>query len=107
MFSEDLTKAKELFIEFSGKEDNNVEFIDFDKRPVQKLVGIIGVKAAQEHIEKILTARGVKLDCLGLKGYEEIRKDIIVELKKNSNLSIRQIALVLKINRGMVQRIKA
>ena len=109
MFSGDEKKAVENFIKFSNEKDINLKFIDIvdvDKSDNKKNVKIKGEQAAEEFIKEYLKLKGLKIGCIGLKGYEKITKELIVVLKRDSSLSIRQIAKALKISRGKVQRVK-
>lgn len=108
MFSEDITEGKKQFLEFSRKnETDNINLIDVTENLIKKDKEIKSEAAAREYVERFLKMKGVKQDCLGLKGYEDIRRELILELREKSNLSIRQIAFILGIGRGMVQRVKA
>jgi len=105
LFSENLQKARKQFIDFTSQK-SDLEFIDITKENEKESPTITGEMQAREYIEKVLKKKGLEPGCLRQKGYEDIRNKLILDLRKNSNLSVRQIALVLGINRGMVQRVK-
>jgi REP element-mobilizing transposase RayT/DNA-binding transcriptional regulator YiaG len=105
MFSNDLMKARQQFIDFS-KKTTSATFTDIPEDIRNEEYKIKGTQEATKYIAKYLKSKDLTLDCIGLKGYEDARHELIVELRTNSNLSIREIASLLKINRGMVQRAK-
>lgn len=47
---------------------------------------IRGETAAKQYTEKIMNHNGIKLDSLRQKGFEDIRNQIILELRQNSDL---------------------
>jgi len=49
----------------------------------------------------------MELEALKASENANLRNELISELRKRSNLSIRQIAGMLDVNRGVVQRIRA
>ena len=53
----------------------------------------------------ILTEKGISKSQINEKNHIQIRKELVCGLRDKSNLSIRQIADILGINRGVVQRI--
>ena len=108
IFSNDRKKAKKAFIEFSRHEDSNV-FIDVkakaarDKRYCKE-----GLKLSRhetkEYIDAFLKEKGIKRENLKFKVSCEIRRELIHFIKLNTALSIREIAELLDINRGMVEK---
>ncbi|NLD48980.1 MAG: transposase [Clostridiaceae bacterium] len=105
MFAKERKRAIKLFKEFSGLEGNE-DFMDVGIDGEKDNREIKGVMASRKVVDEILTSRGLKLEHLRLKQYNEIRNEIISLLKRKSDLSIRQIAELLEINRGVIQRIK-
>ncbi len=105
MFAKNRKRAIKLFKEFSGLEGRE-DFIDVEIGGEKENREIKGVMASRKVVDEILTSRGLKLEHLRLKPYNETRNEIITLLKRKSDLSIRQIAELLEINRGTVQRIK-
>ena len=81
-------------------------FLDISEDINSKNVKFKGEQEALQYVDEFLKSKELNLGHLGMKGYENIRNELIAELRKYSNLSIRQIASVLNINRGMVQRVK-
>lgn len=107
MFSVDLNKGKKLFLEFSREiESDNIDFVDVIEEETKKNKEINSEAAAREFVVRFLNMKGVKCEQLGLKGYEGIRHELILELRERSNLSIRQIASILGIGRGIIQRVQ-
>ncbi|MDR3601659.1 MAG: hypothetical protein P4L49_14460 [Desulfosporosinus sp.] len=102
LFSHDPILAQKCFVEFS-KEAKAMEFIDIEEPETKKVSLIRDEIAAKQYTEEILNHNGIKLDSLRLNGFEEIRNQIILELRQKSDLSVREIASLLMINRGMVQ----
>ncbi len=105
MFAKDRKMAIKLFKEFSGLEGRE-DFMDVEIDSEKENREIKGVMASREVVDEILKSRGLKLEHLRLKPYNETRNEIISLLRRKSDLSIRQIAELLEINRGTVQRIK-
>lgn len=105
IFAKERKKAIKLFKEFSGLEGDE-EFIDVGFGDEKANREIKGVMASRKAVDEILTSRGLKLEHLKLKPNSEARNEIIALLKRKSDLSIRQIAELLDINRGIIQRIK-
>lgn len=60
---------------------------------------------AQYLMQKYLYAKGIECEDLKDRNYCEIRNKMVLKLKENTNLSIRKIAEVLELNRGIVYRI--
>lgn len=104
MFSMDTVKAQKLFIEFSKRSDSE-QFIDVGEDNSKEEKIIKGEPASKQYVEDFLKQKGLMLDCISLRGYEDIRYEIILNLRQKSDLSVRQIAYILGVNRGMVQRV--
>jgi len=60
----------------------------------------------QKYIKRYIKEKNLKLEDISKRRNLHIRNDLILSLKRKSNLSIREIAEILGINRGMVSRIK-
>jgi len=101
MFSKDEAKAKELFKKYST-EKNEYIFIEYEDKNESKAIS--GEKEANEYIGRYLKEN--EIDIYELKGNKKALNELIINLKRESNLSIRTIADMLMINRGMVQRVK-
>ena len=105
MFAKNQKMAVKLLKEFSGLEGRE-DVIDVGMDGKKENRVIKGVMASRKVVDEILKSRGLKLEHLRLKPYNETRNEIISLLRRKSDLSIRQIAELLEINRGTVQRIK-
>ncbi|SKC40454.1 REP-associated tyrosine transposase [Maledivibacter halophilus] len=104
MFSKNKREAVKLFIEYSLQENEDV-FIDERKKEKKKKI-ILTEKAARDFIDKFLNKNNLKLDEIRNKENKKLRNELILELRKKSNLSIRNISSLLKISRGVVQNVK-
>ncbi|NLZ92724.1 MAG: transposase [Firmicutes bacterium] len=106
MFSENISEAKKLFLNFSKQqEEKNLKIIDIDENEMRSK-DIIGEAAAKSFVDKYLQMKGIQYDCLRENRYKSIRNELISELRKKSNLSIRQIASLFGVSRGVVSRIR-
>jgi len=105
MFSHKKEKAVKTFLEYSGQ-DEAQSFIDNqDDGEIDKKCRI-SRKEALQYIEIYLRKQGIKVENLKFKAWRDNRLELITYLRENSTLSIREIADMLKVNRGIVQRIK-
>ncbi len=105
MFSEDIEKGKKLFKVFSKEnEADNFDFVDVAENEIKNDKEIKGEAAARKFIDHFLKTKNLKIEDLLWKDYEDIRNELIVELRERSNLSIRQLASILGIGRGIIQR---
>jgi REP element-mobilizing transposase RayT len=103
MLSGDRGKAIKLFVEYSNQENRDafLEVVEAeDNKALKSTVEVM--KYVQEFLEK----KNIGIMRLNDKENLGIRNELIYELKCKSNLSIRQIAEHLKVNRGVVQRVK-
>jgi len=57
-------------------------------------------------LQKFALDNGIREGLAGIKLHKQLRKKAILELRRRSNLSIRAIADVLKVDRGVVARVK-
>ena len=105
IFAKNHQRAIELFKEFS-RQDSIESFIEIKEEDNKVEKEIKGVLASSKKVEEILKIKGIKLECLGMKPFKVLRNEIIMIIKDKTDLSIRQIAEMLKINRGIVERIK-
>ncbi len=100
MFSENVEKSVLLFEKFSVK-DSDMEFIEYDERD-----------AEERQLEKEEEAKEIISDFLRSKNIADysyimkkgIRDELITVLRNKCGLSIRSIAKVLEVNRGVVQK---
>ncbi len=101
MFSENAERAVSLFEEFSVK-DSDIEFIEHDGRDAEERQ-LEKAEEAKEIISDFLRSRNITNNNYIKK--KEIRDELIMVLRNICGLSIRSIANVLDINRGVVQKI--
>ncbi len=105
VFSGDIKKGQRLFLEFSREsEADNFDFVDVAEDGTKKDKEIKSEAAARTFADHFLKTKDLKYEDLKWKDYEGIRNELIVELRERSNLSIRQIASILGIGRGIIQR---
>ncbi len=105
IFSEDSKKAQDLFVQYSQEDIADV-LMDVVEIESDNEKTIKGENEASKYIEDFLKKRDMKLENLRLRVFRDVREELIDELKQNSDLSVRQIADLLMVNRGMVQRVK-
>ena len=101
IFSEDKKLALQKFIKFS-EQIATEKFIDLEEIYYTKMCD----SEAYKYINNYLCTFGFGIMNLTSQKKNEVREQIIRELKMNRELSIRQIAKVLGINKGMVERAK-
>ncbi|BBB90071.1 MAG TPA: transposase [Methylomusa anaerophila] len=104
LFADDIESAIRLFEEYSNTQSDE-QFIDLAKeeiaaKPIQT------EKQARELTASYLVQNNIGLNDLKARENENLRRDLISKLKRESSLSIRQIANLLGINRNIVQRTK-
>jgi REP element-mobilizing transposase RayT/DNA-binding transcriptional regulator YiaG len=104
MFSDDIEKSTKLFIDYSKIQDDG-KFIDLQEENVEEKA-IQTENQAKELIMHFLVKHNINSSDLKNRQKEDLRRDIINTLKQKSNLSIRQIAKLLDVDRNMVQRTK-
>lgn len=103
LLSADRKKAIALFIEYTAQE-NRDEFLEYVEVNEEK--EFIGRQEAGIFAEKFLREKGMSLHQINDKKNVALRNELICRLKTGSNLSIRELAELLKLNRGVIQRIK-
>lgn len=102
MFAKDKTQARRMFSEFT-KQKNEDEFIEYLNKDEGK---VLAQKEAEAFLVRFLKDEGLTFEELTEKSHANVRNKLIRELRAKSNLSIRQIADLLKVNRGVVERIR-
>jgi len=102
MFSDSKIKALALFKEFM-EQDETDQFLDMDEEIERDLQNISEVMA---FLEKFAVEKQIEGGYRHLKKNRFAVNEVILEIRKRSKLSVRQIAELLDINRGTVQRIK-
>ena len=103
MFSEDAEQAVKLFVKYSEESQNGEAFMDIPDEDV------LDKRMNEEEVRLYINECIAKYDQADLKALmlvKEIRNELIREIKRNSTLSIRQIAGILGIDRNIVQRVK-
>jgi putative transposase len=96
ILSEDKRKAKDLFSLYMKKE-NTDSFMDLVEKE-----GMIDEGEALALYKEMLLARGLRLDDAAK---VQVPDDLLIEYKKATNLSIRKIAGITKINKDKLSRI--
>lgn len=104
MFSNDRDKAIELFIGHTNEGNEDV-FLDHEDA-VDEGRTILDERSARVFIEDFLWERNQEVELSVLTENRNLRDELIRDLKQKSNLSVRQIAGLLGVNRGVVQRVK-
>jgi REP element-mobilizing transposase RayT len=103
ILSKDRKRAIELFNDYT-EQKNMDEFLDHEEICGEKT--ITGQREASVFVQNFFNDKGINLSDLNHKEYIAVRNELISQLKICSNLSIREIADLLKLNRGVVQRIR-
>ena len=67
---------------------------------------ITNYEQAYKYIRRYVKEKNLKIEDISKSQNKHHRDDLIVNLKKKSNLSIREIAEILGINRGIILRNK-
>ncbi|MFX4262584.1 REP-associated tyrosine transposase [Pelotomaculum propionicicum] len=98
MFSENENQAAKMFLEFNKMASDDV-FADYTDEEAE-----ISLINADAFIEGFLNDYGLTRDTLKIRQNSTLRNKLIQELTSRSNLSLRQIAGLLEIDRGVVQR---
>jgi|GEM_PF-38817 len=104
LFSPNQNRAIDLFIKYSEVENAEI-FIELEKAD-EKSKSIQNELDAKKLIENYLNEQGFGLKEIKLKENVVCRNALIADLKGKSNLSVRQIANLLGLDRNIVQRTK-
>jgi REP element-mobilizing transposase RayT len=104
MFSGDKDKALELFINHTENHSEDV-FLDYEE-DAEEVKTIFSENSARVFVKNFLKERNKEVESLGFVENRIFRIELVTELKEKSNLSVRQIAGLLGLNRGVVQRTK-
>lgn len=102
MFSDNENRAVELFLEYTKMVSDDV-FIDY----TEECESEINAENAGTFVDGFLNDYSQTKESLKSREYLTLRDKLIIEIISRSNLSVRQIAGLLDINRGIVQRILA
>lgn len=104
MLSDDEEQAIKLFIMYSNELDD-VKLIDLQEEDrLDK--SILNETDARLYVAEFINKHVQQGDIEHLMEKREIRNELILDLKANSTLSIREIARILGIDRNIVQRVK-
>jgi len=103
IFSKNIAVAVKQFIDFSSL-DCDIEFIDFIEKSKDE-IRLEQEKHAMETLDAILSYKGLYIDDLLKKENCRLINESIIYLKKEFNLSARQIALITSVSRGTVLKI--
>ena len=103
MFAEEESSAINLFAEFSMM-DSEEMFIDVIEETVSKKTSIQNEEQARIFVESYLQKRHI--DREALKKEKLVRNELIVQLKNQSDMSVREISELLGVDRNIVQRAK-
>jgi putative transposase len=95
--------AVKSLIEFTNQESSD-EFIEYPE--AKKDTELSGEDDTKVFITKYLSSKGQTLDELKEKHNMASRNDFIKLLKEKSNLSVRQLANILIMDRNAIQRVK-
>lgn len=103
IFAKEESRAIALFKEFSIL-DSEYMFIDVPNEPAPKEMSIQTEDQARLFVEDYLRQKHIEREAL--KNKKQIRNELIIELKNQSHMSVREIANLLGIDRNIIQRIK-
>ncbi|CUH97709.1 hypothetical protein P22_3844 [Propionispora sp. 2/2-37] len=103
LFSNVAEKSIQLFVEYS-KMPNDECFIDLPEEEIGKPIQTEG--QVKEFVNNYLSCRDTCIKELKHKDNASLLRELISKLKTESNLSVRQIANLLEVNRNIVQRTK-
>lgn len=94
-FGAEFQESLEKFIEYNNKENNDI-YLDIQDCVYNKIYFMLN---------SYLKENNINLTELGYKENREHRMYLVIMLKENGNLSIRKIAEILHLTRGIVYRI--
>ena len=104
IFSSKIPKAIQLFKAFSQKPSTSIGLeYKLNNIPTKE---ITNYEQAYKYVIRHVKEKNLKIEDISKSQNKHYRDDLILNLKKKSNLSIREIAEILGINRGIVLRIK-
>lgn len=103
LFSDDLTKSIKLFKSFS-KKSNDDKLKDIDN--IEEESKTREYEQAKTYVDEYLNTNNLKLEDLRKRKIKNKRNELILFLRNNSDLSIREIAALLQIGRNMVANAK-
>ncbi|ATW26523.1 transposase [Candidatus Formimonas warabiya] len=104
ILSPDRQTAVQMFIEYTSQ-DTKDDFLEYQEND-EKEKDIINEKNARIFINEYLRKKDLVLNDLKNKNNINHRDELICALKMRSNLSIRQLAEILNLDRNIIQRRK-
>ncbi|KXG75625.1 REP-associated tyrosine transposase [Thermotalea metallivorans] len=105
LFSQNPRQAIILFEQFSAKDNTNC-FLDIMEKSENEKIILYGYLEGKKYAEEFLGKKKLSIEDLKCKVNKHVRDELIGFLKFHSNLSIREIANILSLNRGVIDRIK-
>ncbi len=104
IFSSKVPEAIQRFQTFSQKPSISIGLeYKSNNLPAKEMTHF---EQVQKYIRKYIKEKNLKIEDISKSQNIHYRNDLILNLKRKSNLSIREIAEILGINRGIVSRIK-
>lgn len=103
IFNQDEKRAKELFIEYTQQESEDM-FIEYVDATEER--NLLNGQDAVDFMNYYLKEKGLELKDIKKKENINIRNELIRELRTKTSLSIRMIADLMTLDRGVVQRTK-
>lgn len=100
IYSNNVAEAKKLFIEF-GNLDSDINFIEFMEKNENE-IRAEKEKQAKDIVNHILSEKNIDLENINKRKNASLRNELIVNLRDDFELSSRQIALILNINKNTV-----
>lgn len=107
LFSPDKNKAVDLLIRYHHQkrlEKNNI--IELPEENGKHVHGLINEKEVKQYIQNYFKEHGFELSNFKERKYQSYRNKLISYLRKNSTLSIRRIAYILRVSKVTVQNVK-
>ena len=104
IFSSKIPKAIQLFKTFSQKPSTSI-CLEYKSNNIATKE-ITNYDQAYKYIRRYVKEKNLKIEDISKSQNKYYRDDLLLNLKKKSNLSIREIAEILGINRGIVSRIR-
>jgi hypothetical protein len=104
IFSSKTLRAIQLFQDFSQKPSTSIG-LEYKSNNISTKE-ITNYEQVYKYIRRYLKEKNLKIEDISKSQNKHCRDDLILNIKGKSNLSIREIAEILGINRGVVSRIK-
>ncbi len=104
IFSSKTPRAIQLFKAFSQKLSTSIG-LEYRSNNIPTKE-ITNYEQVYKYIRRYLKEKNLKIEDISKSQNKHCRDDLILNIKGKSNLSIREIAEILAINRGVISRIK-